>query len=159
MQLHQLRPVHKLKKRKRIARGGKRGGYSGRGIKGQKSRTGAKIRPAIRDLMMKLPKQRGRAKHAFKSLFSRPVILNLKDIEKNFPTPKGRGLASSGKGDNIVNPQTLFEKGLIHKKGGVLPEVKILGEGEISKKLAFQNILLSKSARAKIEKAKGAIRQ
>ncbi|MDP3004067.1 MAG: uL15 family ribosomal protein, partial [Candidatus Azambacteria bacterium] len=132
-------------------------GYSGRGIKGQKSRAGAKIRPAIRDLMMKLPKQRGRAKHAFKSLFSKPVILNLKDIEKNF-SARG-GSAFGGKGDNIVNPQTLFEKGLIRKKGGALPEVKILGEGEISKKLAFQNILLSKSARAKIEKAKGAIRQ
>ncbi len=147
MQLHQLKPVHKLKKKKRIARGGKRGGYSGRGIKGQKSRAGAKIRPAVRDLMMKFPKKRGRAKHAFKSLFFKPAILNLENIEKNF------------KDGEIVSPKTLFEKGLIHKKGGALPEVKILGEGEISKKLAFQNILLSKSARAKIEKAKGAIRQ
>ncbi|MDP3004364.1 MAG: uL15 family ribosomal protein, partial [Candidatus Azambacteria bacterium] len=84
MQLHRLKPVHKLKRKKRIARGGKRGGYSGRGIKGQKSRAGAKIRPAIRDLMMKFPKKRGRAKHAFKSLFSKPAILNLEDIEKNF---------------------------------------------------------------------------
>ncbi|MDP2946249.1 MAG: uL15 family ribosomal protein [bacterium] len=147
MQLHQLRPIHKLKKKKRIARGGKRGGYSGRGIKGQKSRAGAKIRPAIRDLMMKLPKQRGRAKHAFKSLFSKPAILNLEDIEKNF------------KDGEIVSPQTLLKKRLISRKKGALPEIKILGEGEISKKLAFQNILLSKSARAKIEKAKGAIRQ
>ncbi|MEK7087229.1 MAG: 50S ribosomal protein L15, partial [Patescibacteria group bacterium] len=67
MQLHHIKPNHKLKKVKRVARGGKRGGYSGRGIKGQKSRAGAGIRPAIRDLMMRLPKQRGRAKHAFKS--------------------------------------------------------------------------------------------
>lgn len=147
MQLHQLKPVHKLKKKKRVARGGKRGGYSGRGIKGQKSRAGAKIRPAVRDLMMKFPKKRGRAKHAFKSLFSKPAILNLEDIEKNF------------KDGEIVSPKTLFEKRLIGRKKGALPEVKILGEGEISKKLAFQNILLSKSARAKIEKAKGAIRQ
>ncbi|MCX6812874.1 MAG: uL15 family ribosomal protein [Candidatus Azambacteria bacterium] len=147
MQLHQLKSVHKLKKKKRIARGGKRGGYSGRGIKGQKSRAGAKIRPAVRDLMMKFPKKRGRAKHAFKSLFFKPAILNLGDIEKNF------------KDGEIVNPKTLFEKGLVSRKKGVLPEVKILGDGEISKKLAFQNILLSKSARAKIEKAKGAIKQ
>jgi len=157
MQLHQLKPVHKLKRKKRIARGGKRGGYSGRGIKGQKSRAGAKIRPAVRDLMMKFPKKRGRAKHAFKSLFSKPAILNLEDIEKNFSAQGGS--TSGEKGDNIVNPRTLFEKGLIRKKGGALPEVKILGGGEISKKLAFQNILLSKSARAKIEKAKGVIRQ
>ncbi len=147
MQFHRLKPVHKLKRKKRIARGGKRGGYSGRGIKGQKSRAGAKIRPAIRDLMMKFPKKRGRAKHAFKSLFFKPAILNLKDIEKKF------------KDGEIVNPKTLFEKGLISRKKGALPEVKILGEGEISKKLAFQNILLSKSARAKIEKVKGVIKQ
>jgi len=69
------------------------------------------------------------------------------DIEKNF------------KDGEIVSPKTLFEKRLISRKKGVLPEVKILGRGEISKKLVFQNILLSKSARVKIEKAKSAIRQ
>ncbi|MCX6813864.1 MAG: uL15 family ribosomal protein [Candidatus Azambacteria bacterium] len=147
MQLHQLQSVYKSKKKKRIARGGKRGGYSGRGIKGQKSRAGAKIRPAIRDLMMKFPKQRGRAKHAFKSLFFKPAILNLGDIEKKF------------KDGEIVSPKTLFEKRLISRKKGALPEVKILSEGEISKKLAFQNVLLSKSARAKIEKSKSVIKK
>jgi len=45
MQLHQLKPKNKLKKAKRIGRGGKRGTYSGKGIKGQRSRAGAKIRP------------------------------------------------------------------------------------------------------------------
>ncbi len=147
MQFHQLKSVHKSKKKKRIARGGKRGGYSGRGIKGQKSRAGAKIRPAIRDLMAKFPKARGRAKHSFKSLFLKPVVLNLRDIEKVF------------KDGEIVNPKTLFGKGLISGKESALLRIKILGEGEISKKLVFQNVLLSKSARAKIEKAKGAIRQ
>ena len=146
MQLHQIKPSHKLKKRKRIARGGKRGNYSGRGIKGQKSRAGAGIRPAIRDVMMRLPKQRGRAKHSFKSIFLKPVVLNLRDIEKKF------------KAGEIVSPQTLFEKGIIRKKGGKLPEVKILGAGEISKKLIFQDVLLSKSARVKIQKAGGTIK-
>ncbi len=146
MQLHQIKPSHKLKKRKRIARGGKRGNYSGRGIKGQKSRAGAGIRPAIRDAMMRLPKQRGRAKHSFKSIFLKPVVLNLRDIEKKF------------KAGEIVSPQTLFEKGIIRKKGGKLPEVKILGAGEISKKLIFQDVLLSKSARVKIQKAGGTIK-
>ncbi len=146
MQLHHIKPTHKLKKRRRIARGGKRGGYSGRGIKGQKSRAGAGIRPAIRDLMMKFPKQRGRAKHAFKSLFTKPVVLNLRDIEKKFKT------------DEIINPQNLFEKKLIIKKSGSFPEVKILGEGEISKKMRFENVLLSKSAREKIKKAGGTIK-
>ncbi len=146
MQLHNIKPKNKSKKSRRIARGGKRGGYSGRGIKGQKSRAGAKIRPASRDLMMKFPKRRGRAKHAFKSLFTKPAILNLKDVEKNF------------KDGEIVSPKTLFEKRLISRKKGALLTVKILGEGEIFKKLAFQNVLLSKSARVKIEKAGGNIK-
>jgi large subunit ribosomal protein L15 len=135
MQFHQIKPIHKLRKSRRVARGGKRGGYSGRGIKGQKSRAGAKIRPAIRDMMGKFPKLRGRAKHAFKSLHKKPAILNLIDINKRF------------KEGEIVNPKTLN-----------LPMVKILGKGEISKKLHFQNVLLSKSARAKIEKSGGSIK-
>ena len=135
MQLHQIKPIHKLKKRKRISRGGKRGGYSGRGIKGQKSRAGAGIRPAIRDMMMKLPKQRGRAKHAFKSLYEKPAFLNLVDVNKRF------------KEGDIVSPKTLN-----------LSRVKILGKGEINKKLHFQNILFSKSASEKIKKAGGTIK-
>ncbi|KKQ91155.1 MAG: 50S ribosomal protein L15 [Candidatus Azambacteria bacterium GW2011_GWA2_39_10] len=135
MQLHHVKPAHKLKKRRRISRGGKRGGYSGRGIKGQKSRAGAGIRPAIRDMMMKLPKQRGRAKHAFKSLYEKPAILNLVDVNKRF------------KEGDIVSPKTLN-----------LSQVKILGKGEINKKLHFQNILFSKSASEKIKKAGGTIK-
>lgn len=145
MQLHHIKPNHKLKKRKRIARGGKRGGYSGRGIKGQKSRAGAGIRPAIRDLMMRLPKQRGRAKHVFKSLSVKPVILNLIIIEKKFLDGE------------IVSSPNLFLKKLINKESGDLPKVKILSTGEISKKLIFQNVLLSKLATDKIKKAGGSI--
>ena len=145
MQLHHIKPNHKLKKVKRVARGGKRGGYSGRGIKGQKSRAGAGIRPAIRDLMMRLPKQRGRAKHAFKSLYEKPVIFNLSDVNKRF------------KEGEIVSPKTLQPKAGSPKVEN-LPQVKILGEGEINKKLIFQDVLLSKSARDKIIKAKGIIK-
>ena len=146
MQLHNIKPNHKSKKRKRVARGGKRGGYSGRGIKGQKSRAGAKIRPAIRDLIVKFPKQRGRAKHAFKSLVKKPIILNLRDVERNFENGE------------IVNPAALFKKKLITGKESSISKIKILGEGEILKKLAFHNVLLSKSARVKIEKAGGTVK-
>lgn len=59
MQLHELQPIHQSKSKKRIGRGGKRGTYSGKGIKGQKSRAGRKIRPAIRDLIQRTPKLRG----------------------------------------------------------------------------------------------------
>jgi len=59
MQLHELNPEHKNKTKKRIGRGGKRGTYSGRGMKGQNARAGRKLRPAIRDLIQQLPKLRG----------------------------------------------------------------------------------------------------
>ncbi|MBU2101416.1 hypothetical protein KKH05_01725 [Patescibacteria group bacterium] len=59
MNLHDISPINKNKKKKRIGRGGKRGTFSGRGIKGQKSRAGRKIRPASRDLIQQLPKLRG----------------------------------------------------------------------------------------------------
>ena len=60
MQLHELQPNYYNKDAKRIARGGKRGRTSGRGQKGQKSRSGRKIRPAIRDFVQRLPKLRGK---------------------------------------------------------------------------------------------------
>ncbi|KKU11931.1 MAG: hypothetical protein UX16_C0001G0027 [Parcubacteria group bacterium GW2011_GWB1_45_7] len=59
MQLHELKPTTVNKGKKRIGRGGKRGTYSGKGMKGQKSRAGRRIRPAIRDLMQRTPKLRG----------------------------------------------------------------------------------------------------
>ncbi|MDD5552006.1 MAG: hypothetical protein PHI88_02520 [Candidatus Pacebacteria bacterium] len=59
MQLHEIRPIHKLKQKKRVGRGGKKGTYCGRGVKGQKARAGAKIRPELRDLVKKIPKLRG----------------------------------------------------------------------------------------------------
>ena len=60
MQLDVVQPNHYNKDAKRIARGGKRGRTSGRGQKGQKSRSGRKIRPAIRDLVQRTPKLRGK---------------------------------------------------------------------------------------------------
>lgn len=59
MQLHTLQPKHPLKSKKRIGRGGKRGTYSGKGVKGQSARAGRKIRPGTRDLIQQIPKLRG----------------------------------------------------------------------------------------------------
>ena len=120
MQLYQVKPIHKQKTKKRIGRGGKRGTYSGKGIKGQKSRAGRKMRPEIRDFIKKIPKKRG---YRFKSIKSKPEIVNLKDLEKYF-----------NEGE-IVSPETLLEKGLIGRIKGRMPEVKILGTGELKKKL------------------------
>jgi len=137
MQLYQLRKEYKQKTKKRIGRGGKRGTYSGKGLKGQKSRAGHKIRPAIRDLIIKLPKQRG---VKFKSFKMQPAAINLSTISKVFKTGE------------IVSPITLLKKGLIRKKHGKLPAVKILGSGEASQKLIFQDCLFSHSAQRKIFK-------
>ena len=136
MQLNQLRTIHKSKNKKRVGRGGKRGTYSGRGMKGQKARAGRKIRPEIRDLIKKIPKLRG---YHFKSFRPKPVVLNLADLEKHFENR------------DKITPRILAERGLIEKKGGKLPAVKILGKGEIKKKFEFSGVLFSKSALAKIE--------
>ncbi|MBZ1348680.1 MAG: hypothetical protein KY053_00355 [Candidatus Liptonbacteria bacterium] len=60
MQLHELQPIYKNKPKKRIGRGGKKGNYCGRGLKGQKSRAGHRIRPAEREFVLRLPKLRGK---------------------------------------------------------------------------------------------------
>jgi len=148
MQLYQLKPIHKFKKPKRVGRGGKKGTYSGRGVKGQKSRAGKKLKPIIDEIIKKYPKLRG---YRFKSnptdKKSKIVILNLDILEKKF---------NSGE---KVTPQILLEKKLIRKIKGRMPQVKILGRvpGEIKKALIIEGCLLSKSVKEKIEKAGGKI--
>ena len=139
IQIHQLKPIHKRKNEKRVGRGGKRGKYSGRGIKGQKARAGRKLKPIIREILKKYPKLRG---YRFKAKKEYEII-NLDRIEKKF------------KEGEKVTPETLLEKGLIRKRRGEIPEVKILGRGEITKNLIFENCKVSKSAKEKIEEAGG----
>lgn len=136
MQIHQLKPVHKGRRSRRVGRGGKRGTYSGRGIKGQKARAGAKIRPAERDLIKKIPKLRG---YKFKSFQVRPAIVNLGDLHKKF------------KAGEKVSPESLLAAGLIHRIKGKIPKVKVLGKGELKNELVFQGVRFSKSV---IEKLK-----
>ncbi len=134
MQIHQIKPKHKLKKKKRVGRGGKRGTYSGKGIKGQKSRAGRKMVPVIRELIKKYPKLRGyRAQNRTKNI----AVVNLKDLDKNF------------KDSEIVNPKALLEKKLIRRIKGRTPKVKILGKGELSKKLIIEDCEMSESVKEK----------
>ena len=142
MQLHELKPIHKPKRKKRIGRGGKRGTYSGRGVKGQKARAGRRLKPAIRDFIKKYPKLRG---YKFKPLKAKLAIVNVGTLEEKFQP-----------GDKI-NPQILIEKRLIRRIKGRIPEVKILGKGEIKKPLTIENCLVSKQAKEKVEKAAGKI--
>lgn len=143
--LNTLKKNLKNKKKKLVGRGGKRGKTSGRGTKGQKARAGHKIRPHIRDVIKKLPKLRGRGKNINKAFRSDFAVVNLSALEKTF---------SAGE---IVRPSTLLSKGLIKKDSGSLPKVKILGTGELSKKLSFFDCEISPSSKKKIESAGGSI--
>jgi len=141
MQLHQLK--HKRKQKKRVGRGGKRGTYCGKGMKGQKARAGAKTAPPMRELIKKYHKLRG---YRFKTLSLKNMIVNLATLEKSF---------ESGA---TVNPEVLLEKKIIRRIKGKKPFVKILGQGELTKKLIIANCQVSRGAREKIEKAGGTIK-
>jgi large subunit ribosomal protein L15 len=143
MQLHQIKPLHKLKKRKRVGRGGKRGTYSGRGMKGQKSRSGRRLPPAIRGLIKRYPKLRG---YRFKSIKEKIAIVSIGVIEKKF------------KSGETINPQVLLKKEIIRKIKGKVPVVKILGKEKLTKKVIIEDCEISKGAKEIIEKAGGTIK-
>jgi len=145
MQLHEIKPIHKLKKPKRVGRGGKRGTYSGHGIKGQRARAGRRFKPIIRELIKKYPKLRGyRQKSIPTPIFG--VGVNLEILEKKFNSAEK------------VNPEILLEKRIIRKIKGRIPLVKILGKGKLTKPLIIEGCKVSKSAKEKIEKAGGTIK-
>lgn len=142
MQLHTLQ-AGKNKKAKRVGRGGKRGTFSGRGTKGQRARAGRRIRPQLRDALMKVPKKRG---YRFTAFRTRPCTVQVTLIERIFQ-----------KGE-IVSPQTLAEKGILSKKGTMLPKVKILSTGTLTKNVTIEGCEVSMSAKEKIEKVGGNIK-
>lgn len=152
MQLHNIKPTAKSKISRRVGRGGKRGTYSGRGSKGQKSRAGHRIRPGFRGddnpIWKLFPKQRGATKktdikHAFFQVrYKKPAIVSLDDLNKHFSD-----------GDKITT-RVLAKKGIIKtsKQG-----VKVLSTGELSKKLIVSGLKLSAVAKDKIIKAGGSV--
>lgn len=134
MQIHTVIPKTSRIRARRIGRGGKRGTYSGRGIKGQKARAGAKIRPAEREILKKIPKLRG---YRFKSFRESPVAVSFGKIEDRFPAGA------------TVTPEALFEKRLIRRVKGRMPRVKIVGGGKGGKVFAFKGVLFSRSSAAR----------
>lgn len=139
MQLHELKPNNKIKKKKRVGRGGKRGTYSGRGLKGQKSRAGRRIRPQLRDVIKKIPKKRG---YKFKSVRTKLPVVNIESLNKIFND------------EEKINPLKIFKAGLVSKK----MKVKILGNGETAKKFFISGCEISSEAKNKIIKAGGEIK-
>jgi large subunit ribosomal protein L15 len=147
MYLHEL-PTRKNRKKKgkRIGRGygsGKGGHTVGRGSKGQKSRTGHKSLVGFEGgqtpFFRRMPKFMG-----FKPINRvENIAVNLDVISNNY------------KSGEKVTLDSLKEKGLIGKK---VENVKILGMGEIKKKITIENLPMSKTAQEKVIKAGGSIK-
>jgi large subunit ribosomal protein L15 len=146
MQIHEIKRVHAHKKSKLVARGGKRGKTSGKGGKGQTARAGHRVRPAMRDIIKKLPKLRGHGKNRSESVFYRgpEAVVNLNVLNV------------FAKGDSVT-PETLIAHGLVKEVLGKTPAVKILGTGDVAVALTVTGCLVSVSARTKIEKAGGTV--
>ena len=146
MQIHNLKRKTPQKKVMIVGRGGKRGKTSGRGGKGQTARAGHKMRPEWRDIIKKMPKLRG---YAFQSLskIKEPIFaINVSSLNEFF---------SNG---DTVKPSTLAAKGIVEAKYGKNQKIKVLGDGEITKKITVVGCEVSKSAKEKIEKAGGAVK-
>jgi large subunit ribosomal protein L15 len=152
LNLHSLSPAQPRKDRKRVGRGlgSGKGRYSGRGIKGQKSRAGSHKLPAGFEggqmpIDMRLGKLRGNTSADAMPIgpfrtYSQPV--NLRDLEARFDAGAE------------VSPETLVDRGLLkHTR----TDVKILGSGELTKKLTVSAHGFSRSARQKIEAAGGSV--
>jgi large subunit ribosomal protein L15 len=131
-------------KRKRIlgrGQGSGRGTTSGKGNKGQKARSGGKTYIGFEGGQMPLYRRlahRGFSNYPFKKEWQ---IVNLGEIEQHYAASE------------TVDPASLYKKGLIKKS---VP-VKILAEGELTKKLTFNVAAVSAAAKAKIEKAGGTV--
>lgn len=143
MQIHELQPKHKNHGKKRVGRGGKKGTYSSRGMKGQNSRAGRKFMPMIRELIKRYPKLKGYRRFVFED---NTIVLNLDVLEK---------IAKDG---DMITPTFLVSKDIVEKQKGQLPEIKILGNGKLTKKISVENCKVSKSAKEAIEKAGGSVK-
>ena len=152
LNLSNLKPAQARKARKRIGRGlgSGKGRYSGRGIKGQKSRAGSHKMPAGFEggqmpIDMRLGKLRGNTSADAMPIgpfrtYNQPV--NVADLQRVFEA-----------GDQVT-PETLKTAGLIRK---VSVDVKVLGRGDLEAKLSVTAHSFSKSAIEKIEAAGGSV--
>ena len=141
MKLHHLKPAEGSKKRKiRVGRGesGRRGKTAGRGTKGQKAR--GKVRPGFEGgqmpLQRRLPKLKG-FKNRNKEYFA---LINVERLNEF-------------RAGSTVTPEALRERGMVKKRG----RVKVLGEGELEKKLTVHAHAFSLGAVEKIKAAGGSV--
>lgn len=140
MKLHEVSPITPNKKRKRVGRGpgSGNGKTSGRGQKGQKSRSGGGVRPGFEGgqttLARRLPK-RGFTNINHKEY----AVVNLEDLNRF-------------EDGSVVTPAEFISTGMVKK---VNDGIKILGRGKLEKKLDVKAAKFSKSAKEAIEQAGG----
>ncbi len=142
--LNKLAPKVPKKAKMRKGQGnGSKGTFSGRGCKGQNARAGGGVRPGFEGgqsgLLMRVPKLRG---------FKNPnrveaQVVSLEKLELTF------------KDGAEINVLSLADAGLIRKNNA---KVKILGDGEVTKKFTVEGVLVSKSAKTALEKAGGSVK-
>ena len=142
MKLHELSPAPgSVKERKRIGRGAAsgQGKTAGKGHKGQKARSGSNAHIGFEGGQM--PLQRRIPKRGFVNIFAKEIAtVNVAAINDKFDDGA------------TVTIEALVESGLVKK---ALDGVKVLGQGELTKKLTVQANAFSASAKAKIEAAGG----
>jgi len=147
MQQHSLKsPQGSKKNRKRVGRGDSSGSgsYSGKGMKGQKSRSGGGVRPGFEGGQLPLIKKLS-ALRGFNNIFRREFVpINLNTISKLYEK------------DNEISPETLVEKNVL--KDTKSP-IKILGDGEINFSVKVTAHKFSRSAKDKIIAAGGTIQE
>ncbi len=146
MALHTLRPFPgSRKKRKRVGRGhgSGHGTTATRGTKGQRARSGGskglKLK-GMKQMLLRIPKVRG-----FRSIHAKPHVVNLGDIGK-----------VCGENDTITLAR-LKELNLLDVPKSSKREIKVLGRGQLTKKITITGLLVSHSAKIKIEKVGGSV--
>jgi len=144
LQLDKIVPL--LKKRKRIGRGGGRGGTSGKGHKGQKARTGKKIRVGFEGGQM--PLFRRLPKRGFTNVFKKDFII----------VQLGRICDLFDEGTEVTK-ELLIEKGILKRqkslKAKKMPFIKILADDKPVKKLIIHADAFSKTALKALEESGG----
>lgn len=142
MKLHELKPaIGSVKERKRVGRGGKYAKTAGAGEKGQNARSGGGVRPGFEGGQLPLFRRlgkRGFNNTRFRTVYACVNVSDLNRFEEN----------------TVVTPELLIETGLVKKE---LDGIKILGTGELTKKLTVKANKFSNSAKLKIENIGGKI--
>jgi large subunit ribosomal protein L15 len=145
MKLHELKPNPGAKHRRKRLGCGESSGLgktSGRGHKGQKARSGGGVRPGFEGGQM--PLHRRLPKKGFSNQQFRPnvAIVNVAQLNAKFED-----------GEAVTN-ESLRQRGLVN---GRYDAIKVLGNGDLERKLSVAVDAVSASARAKIEKAGGSV--